>query len=110
MKGTTKNNLLLMAALLGLVAALGVVKVVQSKLQAARREPIAMYLPSPYPYCDAVAVDARTFAKESGTGVRVAVGQENTQANVTANWMMSVEDAKLLDLAGEVAREVEGKK
>jgi ribose transport system substrate-binding protein len=81
----TRNNLLLIAVVLGLVVALGVVKVVQSKRQAARREPIVLYLPSPHPYCDAVAVGARAFARETGTGVRVAVGQEGTQANVNAN-------------------------
>jgi ribose transport system substrate-binding protein len=81
----TKNNLLLIVVVTALVVALGTVKFIQINRRAQRREPIVLYLAQPHPYCEAVAVGARAFAKESDTGVRVAVGQESTQANVNAN-------------------------
>ena len=81
----TRNNILLVALLLGVAVALGAIKLVQTRSSASRLERIVLYEPLPHPYCTAVGNGAVAFGKESGVSVRVVVGQESTQANVNTN-------------------------
>ena len=81
----SRNNFLLVVIVTALALTLGTVKFIQTKHRVQRREPIVLYLAMPHPYCEAVAAGARAFVKETGVRVRIAVGQESTQANVNAN-------------------------
>ncbi|HVM62648.1 MAG TPA: substrate-binding domain-containing protein [Verrucomicrobiae bacterium] len=81
----TRNNMLLLAALAVLVVSLAAIKSFQMRRAGPALDPIVLYEPLPHPYCTAVGNGAKAYAKETGTGVRVVVGQESTQANVNAN-------------------------
>lgn len=81
----TRNNILLIVTLGVLAVALTGIKIYQTNRAAASLEPIVLYEPMPHPYCTAVGVGATTYAKDSGTRVRVVVGQEGTMANLNQN-------------------------
>ncbi len=81
----TRNNILLLSIVAGVAAALGVIKLGQTHSSTKRLEPIVLYEPLPHPYCTAVGEGAKAFARQSGVGVRVLVGQESTQANTNTN-------------------------
>jgi ribose transport system substrate-binding protein len=81
----TRNNILLIVTLGAIVAVLTGIKIYQSHTVAAKLEPIVLYEPLPHPYCTAVGVGATAYAKDSGTPVRVVVGQESTMANLNQN-------------------------
>lgn len=81
----TRNNILLLAVLGGIVLALTAIKLVQSRSAASGQAAIVLYEPLPHPYCTAVGEGAIAYAKASGTAVRVIVGQESTQANTNTN-------------------------
>lgn len=81
----TRNNILLLTTLGVLVVSLVAIKFVQMRRAGPALDPIVLYEPLPHPYCNAVGDGGRAYAKESGTGVRVVVGQESTQANMNAN-------------------------
>lgn len=68
-----------------LTAALGGIKIYQSRHAAVSLEPIVLYEPLPHPYCNAVGEGAKAYAKDTGTPVRVVVGQESTMANLNQN-------------------------
>ena len=81
----TRNNLVLLTTLAGLVVILAAIKIVQSHETFSQLEPIVLYEPLPHPYCTAVGEGGEAYSKEHGVGVRIVVGQESTQANVNAN-------------------------
>jgi ribose transport system substrate-binding protein len=81
----TRNNRLLLFTLAGFAVVLAGIKFWQRSRQEAKREAIVLYLPLPHPYCNAVGEGGAAFARDSGIGVRVLVGQESTQANVNTN-------------------------
>ena len=81
----TRNNRFLLLTLLGLTVSLGAIKWYQSFGDADAIDPIVLYLPLPHPYCNAVGEGGKAYAAATGTGVRVVVGQESTQANVNTN-------------------------
>jgi ribose transport system substrate-binding protein len=88
----TRNNLLLVAVVGGLAVVLAAIKIIQSgrsagEVELARSaiEPIVLYEPLSHPYCTAVGVGAAAYSRDSGTPVRIYVGQESTQANVNGN-------------------------
>lgn len=81
----TRNNVLLLAILVGVTAALTTIKLVQGKTAHPNLEPIVLYEPLPHPYCTAVGEGAKMFAHDSHTRVRIVVGQESTQANTDTN-------------------------
>lgn len=81
----TRNNKFLIVILAGLTAVLGGIKWYQTQHVGAGVEPIVLYLPLPHPYCNAVGEGGTAYSLASGTGVRVVVGQESTQANVNTN-------------------------
>jgi len=81
----TRNNILLIVTLVALGLILGAIKLVQRSGQATELEPIVLYEPLPHPYCTAVGEGGAAYAREHGTGVRIVVGQESTQANVNSN-------------------------
>lgn len=81
----TRNNRFLIITLVGLTLVLGGIKFYQDRGVQTRIEPLVLYLPLPHPYCNAVGEGGSAYAKATGTGVRVVVGQESTQANVNTN-------------------------
>ena len=81
----TRNNILLLTTLAVLVVSLVAIKSLQMRRAGPALDPIVLYEPLPHPYCTAVGNGGRAYAKQTGTGVRVVVGQESTQANVNAN-------------------------
>lgn len=81
----SRNNILLLATLGGLALVLTAIKLVQTSGRGSSLEPIVLYTALPHPYCAAVGEGGRAYARDSGTGVRVVTGQENTQSNANAN-------------------------
>ncbi len=81
----TRNNILLLTTLGVLAVSLAAIKSVQMRRIGPTLDPIVLYEPLPHPYCNAVGDGGRAYAKETGRGVRVVVGQESTQANVNQN-------------------------
>ncbi|MBC2608073.1 sugar ABC transporter substrate-binding protein [Pelagicoccus albus] len=81
----SRNNVFLVVILTCLAATLGGIKWYQSEYSSGAVEPIVLYLPLPHPYCNAVGEGGYAYAEDTGTGVRVVVGQESTQANVNTN-------------------------
>jgi ribose transport system substrate-binding protein len=81
----TRNNILLLTTLGLLAACLTAIKLVQLRGAGAALESIVLYEPLPHPYCTAVGEGGRAYARDSGAGVRIVVGQESTQANVNTN-------------------------
>jgi ribose transport system substrate-binding protein len=82
----TRNNILLLSILGGVVLALGVIKTFQLNAKAeSKLEPIVLYEALPHPYMTAVGEGAKAFSHDSGIPVRVVVGQESTQANTNTN-------------------------
>ncbi|PTY07468.1 hypothetical protein DB347_09215 [Opitutaceae bacterium EW11] len=80
----TRNNRFLLIALAALIVCLGSIKLLQQR-RAAALEPIVLYLPLPHPYCTAVGKGGEAYSRDHGVSVRVVVGQESTQANVSTN-------------------------
>ncbi|MDQ8197673.1 sugar ABC transporter substrate-binding protein [Pelagicoccus enzymogenes] len=81
----TRNNKFLILTLLGLFLVLAGIKWSQSGSEGTAIDPIVLYLPLPHPYCNAVGEGGKAYQESTGTGVRVLVGQESTQANVNTN-------------------------
>lgn len=81
----TRNNIILLVSLFVITGILGGIKMVQNRLGKADPTAIVLYEPLPHPYCTAVGKGGEAYAKDTGTPVRVVVGQESTQANVNAN-------------------------
>lgn len=81
----SRNNILLLITLAVLAVALTGIKIYQTRHIAASLEPIVLYEPLPHPYCNAVGEGAKAYARDSGTSVRVVVGQESTMANLNQN-------------------------
>ena len=81
----TRNNILLLTTLAVLAVVLTGIKIYQNHHTAAAVEPIVLYEPLPHPYCTAVGGGATAYSKDSGTPVRVVVGQESTMANLNQN-------------------------
>jgi ribose transport system substrate-binding protein len=81
----TRNNILLLTTLAVLAAALAGIKIYQIHHGAETIEPIVLYEPLPHPYCTAVGKGAKAYARDSGTRVRIVVGQESTMANLNEN-------------------------
>lgn len=81
----TRNNILLLTTLAVLAVALTGIKIYQTHHTGASVEPIVLYEPLPHPYCNAVGEGAKAYARDSGTRVRIVVGQESTMANLNEN-------------------------
>ncbi|HMP81902.1 MAG TPA: sugar ABC transporter substrate-binding protein [Verrucomicrobiota bacterium] len=81
----TRNNILLLVTLGALAVALTAIKIYQSRNGMSAVEPIVHYAPLPHPYCNACGVGAAAYGADSGTRVRVVVGQESTMANLSQN-------------------------
>ena len=81
----TRNNILFLTTLAILAVVLTGIKMYQMHHVAAALEPIVLYEPLPHPYCTAVGEGAKAYARDSGTRVRVVVGQESTMANLNQN-------------------------
>src|SRR5215475_5964501 len=81
----TRNNILLLMTVAVLGVVLTGIKIYQTHHAAVSLEPIVLYEPLPHPYCNAVGGGAKAYARDSGTRVRVVVGQESTMANLNQN-------------------------